>query len=135
MQKGGNMSGQYESVEQLKSYFKARIEERRNYVSPIVKRVAERSGKEIKKKGLTDQQEQSLLNALERNITEILDMDGALRMYNDYEPQGFLRHICEDAGLSIGDFRYYVGLPTKLCIVISPLSLSLLDDGKPITLN
>lgn len=129
------MLGRYESIEQLKDYFKTRIEAQRNYVSPIVKRIAERNGTPIKKKGLTEQQEQALLDALERNIAKILDEDGSLRMYNDYEPQGFLRHICGEAGLSVEDFRYYVGLPTKLRINISASSLSLFEDGEPIDLK
>ncbi len=126
----------YESIEQLKSYFKTRIETRRNDIPPFLIHLAEHAGRSAEEeKGLTEQKEQSLLNALERSVTETFETEGSLIMRNDYEPQGILRRICADAGLSIVDFRYRVGLPTKLSIVISPSSLSLFDDGNPIDLN
>ncbi len=135
MSKGSDTSEHYESMQQLKSYFKKQIEAQRNYTSPLAKRMAERKVRAAQKKGLNEQQEQSFLNALERNTTEVLDKNGSLIMCNDCEPQGFLRHVCEEAGLSIGEFMWYVGLPSQLRIVISPSSLSIYVDGRLINLS
>lgn len=119
----------------LIDFFAKRIEEKRHFVPKITLRIHEKMrqrGEEPKEiqRGLSKEQEITLLNALSETLSYYLDYQDTITLYADYEPQGILREVAEKANLSATDFVWYTMLPFKLNIYVTKNSLVISDNGE-----